>query len=72
MFWTIGLSLLLLYMSAGCRSLGSLIGITQILQEIVDSSASKPELVPDTNYMIEKTYHIAPYLGAFGAYLMPK
>ena len=40
------------------------------LQGIVDSSASKPTLVKDTNYMVEKTYHIVPYLGAFGAYLM--
>ena len=23
-------------------------------------------------YMAEKTYHLAPYLGAFGAYLMPQ
>ena len=26
----------------------------------------------DTDYMVEKTYHLAPYLGAFGAYLMPQ
>ena len=31
-----------------------------------------PALVQDTNYMVEKTYHKAPYLGAFGAYLMPQ
>ena len=42
------------------------------LQGIVDSSASKPTLVKDTNYMVEKTYHIAPYLGAFGPHLMPQ
>ena len=36
---------------------------------MVDGSASKPALVQDTNYMIEETYHIAQYLGAFGAYL---
>ena len=35
---------------------------------VVDSSASKP--VQDTNYMVEKTYHRAPYLRAFGAYFM--
>ena len=39
---------------------------------IVDGSASKPSLVLDTNYMVEKTYHIATYLGAFGASLMPQ
>ena len=37
-------------------------------QGIVDGSTHKPALVQDTNYMVEKTYHIAPYLGAFGAY----
>ena len=42
-------------------------------QGIVDGSASKPALRQDTGYMVEKTYHvIAPYLGAFGAYLMPQ
>ena len=41
-----------------------------ISQGIVDGSASKPVLIQDTNYMVEKTYHIAPYLVAFGAYLM--
>ena len=29
-----------------------------------DGSARKPALVQDTNYMVEKTYHIAPYLGS--------
>ena len=43
-----------------------------IKQGIVDGSASKPALVQDTNYMVEKTDHIAPDLGAFGAYLMPQ
>ena len=38
----------------------------------IDGSARKPALVPDTNNMVEKTYYIAPYLGAFGAYLMPQ
>ena len=37
----------------------------------IDGSARKPALVKDTGYMVEKTYHITPYLGAFGAYLMP-
>ena len=41
--------------------------------KIVDGSASKPALRQDTGYRVEKTYHeIAPYLGAFGAYLMPQ
>ena len=44
----------------------------QLWQGIVDSSASKPALIQDTNYMVEKTFHIAPYLGAFGPYVMPQ
>ena len=44
-----------------------------IIQGMVDGSASKPPLRQDTGYMLEKTYlDIAPYLGAFGAYLMPQ
>ena len=44
-----------------------------ILQGMVDGSASKPALRQDTGYMVEKTYlDIAPYLGAFGTYLMPQ
>ena len=44
-----------------------------IAQGIVDGSASKPALRQDTGYMVEKTYNdIAPYLGTFGAYLMPQ
>ena len=40
---------------------------------IVDGSASKPALRQDTGYMVEKTYpDRAPYLGAFGAYLVPQ
>ena len=39
----------------------------------IDGSASKPTLIQDTGYMVEKTYpDIAPYLVAFGAYLMPQ
>ena len=39
----------------------------------IDGSARKPALRQDTVFMIEKTYHDkAPYLGAFGAYLMPQ
>ena len=45
---------------------------TKVIQGIVDGSASQPALRQDTGYMVEKTYYdIAPYLGAFGAYLMP-
>ena len=29
----------------------------------IDGSARKPVLVQDSEYMVEKTYHIAPYLG---------
>ena len=44
-----------------------------IRQRMVDGSASKPALKQDTGYIVEKTYlDIAPYLGAFGAYLMPQ
>ena len=32
----------------------------------------KPALVQDTDYMVEKTYHLAPYLAIFGAYLTPQ
>ena len=40
---------------------------------LVDGSESKPALTQDTGYMVEKTYYdIAPYLGDFGAYLMPQ
>ena len=41
---------------------------------MVDGSASKPALRQDTGYMVDKTYldNIAPYLGAFGAYLRPQ
>ena len=40
---------------------------------MVDGYASMPALRQDTGYMVEKTYlDIAPYLGAFGAYLMPQ
>ena len=43
------------------------------LQGMVDGSAFKLALRQDTGYMVEKTYlGIAPYLGAFGAYLMPQ
>ena len=42
-------------------------------QGMVEGSASKPALRQDTGYMVEKTYlDIAPYLGAFGAYVMPQ
>ena len=35
--------------------------------------SGKPALRQDTGYMVEKTYHyIAPYLGAFEAYVMPQ
>ena len=42
----------------------------KVTQKIVEGSASKLALVQDTNYMVWKKYHISPYLGAFGAYLM--
>ena len=39
----------------------------------IDGSARKPALLQDTGYMVEKTNNdIAPYLVAFGAYLMPQ
>ena len=47
--------------------------VLKLLQGMVDGSAAKPALTQDTGYMVEKTYlDIAPYLGAFGAYLMPQ
>ena len=42
------------------------------IQGKVDSSASKPALVQDTNYMVEKPYHNPQNLGACGPYLMPQ
>ena len=46
--------------------------MNKLLQGI-DGSALKLALRQDTGYMVEKTFHdIAPYLGAFGAYLMPQ
>ena len=40
---------------------------------MVDGSAFKFALRQDTGYMVEKTYlDIAPYLGAFRAYVMPQ
>ena len=39
--------------------------------EIVGSTR-KPVLVQDSEYIVEKTYHIATYWGAFKAYLMPQ
>ena len=39
----------------------------------IDSSARTPALIQDTGYMFKKTYpDIAPYLAAFGAYLLPQ
>ena len=32
----------------------------------------KPALVQNTDYMVEKTFHLALYLGAFGAHLIPQ
>ena len=36
----------------------------------IDGFVCKPTLVHDTDYMVEKTYHIAPYLGASGTWVM--
>ena len=42
-------------------------------QGIVNGSSSKPAFRQYTGYMVEKTYYdIAPYVGAFGAYLLPQ
>ena len=38
----------------------------------IDGSTRQPALVQDTDYMAEKTYQLAAYLGTFGAYLMPQ
>ena len=32
----------------------------------IDGSARKPASVQDTEYMVEKTHHLAPHLAAFG------
>ena len=47
--------------------------VTKLRQGMVDGSAAKPALRQDTGYMVEIPYlDIAPYLGAFVAYLMPQ
>ena len=47
--------------------------LLKTLTQGITGSAPKPTLIQDTGYMIEKTYHdLAPYLVAFGAYLMPQ
>ena len=44
-----------------------------IQQGMVDGSASKPALRQDTGFMVEKTcLDMTPYVGAFGANLMPQ
>ena len=46
---------------------------TTIIQGMVDGSASKPALRQDTDFIVEKTYYdVTPYLGGFGAYLIPQ
>ena len=53
--------------------ISTFLSVTVLVQGMVDGSASKPALRQDTGYMVEKTYlDIAPFLGAFGAYLMPQ
>ena len=42
------------------------------IRQGIDGSARKPTLLQDTDYMVEKNYHIAPYLGAFEAYSLPQ
>ena len=42
------------------------------LNKGIDGSTRNPALIKDTEYMVEKTYHKAPYFGAFVAYLMPQ
>ena len=45
----------------------------RVIQGMIDGSARKPALRQDTGYMVEKIYlDIAPYLWAFGAYVMPQ
>ena len=51
------------YLGASCSHRG---------KQGIDDCARKPALLQDTEYMVEKTYHVTPYLGAFGAYLMPR
>ena len=33
----------------------------------IDGSSRKPLLIQDTEYVVEKTYNLAQYLGTFGA-----
>ena len=40
--------------------------------EVVSVTYIKPAHVQDADYMIEKTNHLTPHLGPFGAYLILK
>ena len=50
----------------------SLLKLSVRFKQVIDGSARKPALRQDTGYMVEKNYHMAPYLGAFEAYLLPQ
>ena len=49
-----------------------ILSLRKIEQGMVDGSACKPALRQVTGYMVEKTYHLAQYLGPFGTYFMPQ
>ena len=36
----------------------------------MDGSARKPALLHDTDYIVEKTHHLASYFGSFEAYYL--
>ena len=44
------------------KDLNRYLGISSNKQGM-DSSARKPTLIQDTDYMVLKNYHLAPYLG---------
>ena len=39
---------------------------TLVVTQGTDGSARKPALSQDADYMVEQTYHLAPYLDSFG------
>ena len=42
-----------------------------VIKQGIYGSARKPARVHVTDYIVDKTDHFAPYLGPYGAYLMP-
>ena len=72
----IGRLLRLLRTSTSCCRVYSLLEmLTWLLScnknKKIDGSRRKPTHAHDTDYMVDKTYHLAPYFGPLEAYWMP-